>query len=604
MLSSSTRILRSASLIGRIPVRYGSVLSFKDVSFEYVRGRPLIENSSFSIEEGSKVTIMGQNGSGKSTMLKLIRGDLFPEEGTVNATSGLRIAASNQVMRREDGLLSIKDFFIKHAPHLARGIEGEIFKILGVVNLEAPLDRMVNTFSGGQQARLLLAAALIQDPDILLLDEPTNNLDRGGINHLTDFILSFPKTCVVISHDEAFLNSFTDSVLYLDSWSHQIESYQGNYDDVKRNIARRIEKENRENARLLKEAQAKKDQSNKFKDKGGGMRKVAKKLKQEAEAMESKQVDVRKEDKPLKNFSIPCQFGIGGDVLDLKSVSLPTAQGRRGSQSMACVPLEFPLSMKRGTRLHLIGPNGIGKTTLLQNIVEGKLEGCSIQGGVRVGYYRQDFSTLNFDHTVIESLQEVCAAGMAESEIRKTASGFMLSGPIMNQKIGTLSEGQKGLCAFARLVLQEPGLLILDEPTNHINFRHIPAIANALNDYKGAMILVSHDRSFVKKIEVDSILDLGEEVSRYTEYLTQAEAKRRVEEKQQSLEVEESTPNNSFITSKAESSSQDVSSSNTNRDQQSLDALLARVTLFTLRKSGLRSRPTRMVARMSSTSSK
>lgn len=438
----------------------GSVLSFRDVGFEYKQMKPILEGVSFSVDEGAKVTIMGQNGSGKSTILKLIQGELLVDEGIINTQNGLRIAASHQVMKKDDALLSVKDYFKKHAPHLGRGIEGDIHKVLQSVQLcvESPLDRAVNTFSGGQQARLLLAAALIQKPDLLLLDEPTNNLDTAGIDNLTDLILDMEQTCLVISHDESFLNSFTDSVLYLDAWTKKVESYDGNYMDVKREIAKRIQKENQQNARLGKEAEKKTAQAGKFANKGGGLRKVAQKMRKVAEEMKEAQVSVRKEDRALREFTIPSQFG-AMEVLNVQAVSLPSSQGG----GIATIPLELPVIMNRGMRMHLFGPNGIGKTTLLQHIVENKLDGCTIAGGIRVGYYRQDFSTLNFEHTVVESLREVALDTTSEQDIRKTASNFLLTGDIMHQKIGTLSEGQKGLCAFARLVLQEPGLLILDE---------------------------------------------------------------------------------------------------------------------------------------------
>jgi ATP-binding cassette subfamily F protein 3 len=155
----------------------------------------------------------------------------------------------------------------------------------------------------------------------------------------------------------------------------------------------------------------------------------------------------------------------------------------------------------------LKGPNGIGKSTLLESLASGKNTGAVIANGVRVGYYRQDFSTLNFQDTVYESLIGVMQ-NPREEDLRSTASGFLITSEVIKTKIGDLSEGQKGLVAFARLVLQKPGLLILDEPTNHINFRHLPIIAEALNKYKGAMILVSHVPEFVEKIRIDEILDL------------------------------------------------------------------------------------------------
>ena len=169
------------------------------------------------------------------------------------------------------------------------------------------------------------------------------------------------------------------------------------------------------------------------------------------------------------------------------------------------------ISLNKNQHLLLKGPNGIGKSTLLERLASGEAEGAKIKEGIRIGYYRQDFSTLNFDHTVYESLASAMAIGgerLDEERMRSVAANFQITGEFIRTKIGSLSEGQKGLVAFARLVLEKPGLLILDEPTNHINFRHLPIIAKALDEYKGAMILVSHVPEFVSQIRIDETLDL------------------------------------------------------------------------------------------------
>jgi ATP-binding cassette subfamily F protein 3 len=163
--------------------------------------------------------------------------------------------------------------------------------------------------------------------------------------------------------------------------------------------------------------------------------------------------------------------------------------------------------LRRKEHLLLTGPNGIGKTTLLEHLASGHAKGEHVTPGVRIGYYRQDFSTLDFGQTVYEALRNA-TKNSTEQELRSLASGFLLDAEILKTKIGALSEGQKGLVAFAELVLVRPGLLILDEPTNHINFRHIPIIAQALDKYEGAMILVSHVPEFVKQIKIDQTLDL------------------------------------------------------------------------------------------------
>ncbi|MDO8430686.1 MAG: ATP-binding cassette domain-containing protein, partial [Candidatus Taylorbacteria bacterium] len=354
------------------------------------------------------------------------------------------------------------------------------------------------SFSGGQQARLLLASAIIQNPDLLLLDEPTNNLDKAGILHLTQFLKNYSKTVIVISHDADFLNSFTDGVLYLDVFTKKIEQYFGNYYDVRDQITARIEKENMKNAQLAKEIQENKDKAGFFANKGGQMRLVAKRMREKAEELEDEMVDVRREDKTIRPFKIPHQAELIGEILKINSYKViknHKATNRKTS-----------IILRRNNHLLLKGPNGIGKSTLLQTIASGGA-GSLISEGVRVGYYRQDFSTLNFDQTVRESLLDVTVK-KNEEDMRTVAAGFLITADVINTKIGSLSEGQKGLVAFARLVLERPGLLILDEPTNHINFRHLPIIAEALNKYEGAMILVSHVPEFSEKIRIDEVLDL------------------------------------------------------------------------------------------------
>ncbi len=480
----------------------GIVVSFEKVFFEYGPNKPILEEVDFSVRRGIKATLMGQNGAGKSTIFQLITKGAEPTLGKINMVNGLSIALSRQVILRDELSLSVREFFEKCFPHKVYDIDPKIDEVLEVVHLrghEKVHGRIMKSFSGGQQARLLLASALIQEPDLLLLDEPTNNLDKAGIEHLTKFLTDYKKTVIVISHDSEFLNSFTQGVLYLDVHTKKIEQYVGNYKDVVAEISIRIEKENRKNAQLAKEIQENKDKSNFFAHKGGKMRMVAKRMRDKAEALEEEIVDVRKEDKTIRQFTIPHQPEIIGEVLHISSVG--TVRKNKA------VNRKVDISLKRNAHLLLAGPNGIGKSTLLESIASGTAKGIKIADGVRVGYYRQDFSTLNFEDTVHDSLMEVMEKQMEEN-LRSVAAGFLLQGEIINTKIGSLSEGQKGLVAFARLVLQKPGLLILDEPTNHINFRHLPIIAKALSTYQGAMILVSHVPEFVSQIRIDEVLDL------------------------------------------------------------------------------------------------
>ncbi len=488
------------------PKSQETIVRFEKVSFEWGVNNPILDEVSFTLRRGVKFALMGQNGAGKSTIFGLITGVNVSESGTINIMNGVHIALSRQVIPKDELELTVREFFERSFKEKVYDIDPRIDEVLEVVNLkghEKVHDRVVKTFSGGQQARLLLASALIQNPDLLLLDEPTNNLDKAGISHLTKFLINYKKTVLVISHDAEFLNAFTEGVLYLDVYTKHIEQYVGNYFNVVKDIAARVEKENMKNAQLQKEIQAKKDQANVFAYKGGRLRLVAKRMREKAEELEEEIVDVRKEDKAIRPFTIPSQPDLIGEILNISSFTT--------MKNGKIVKHKAKISLNKNNHLLLQGPNGIGKTTLLERLASGHAEGEKVREGIRIGYYRQDFSTLNFDDTVYASLAEAMSLGgdrLDEEHMRSVAAGFLITGEFIRTKIGSLSEGQKGLVAFARLVLQKPGLLILDEPTNHINFRHVPVIAKALNDYKGAMILVSHVPEFVEQIRIDEVLDL------------------------------------------------------------------------------------------------
>lgn len=476
------------------------VLRFEAVKMEYQHKRPVLDEASFVVHKNSKIALMGQNGAGKSTIFALIKKTLTPQSGQISVGAGATIGTAHQTLAREEAGLTVLEYFSRGFREVPGNIKSRIAKALDAVNFEIPLDRIVGKLSGGQQARLLLAYSLLENPDILLLDEPTNNLDKAGIDHLIGFLLTYDKTVMVISHDADFLNCFTEGVIYLDSFTHKTEMYVGDYYSVVEEIAKRVEREERKNAQLEKKIIDRKEKVNFFAHKGGKMRKLAKKMKDETEEMEENKVDVRREDKTIRDFTIPAQ-NLTGEVVSLKKIKI--------IKNHTPELKDINKSLRKSDRLLVIGPNGIGKSTLLRSLVAGKEPGQKITEGVKVGYYSQDFSTLDFGETVFDSLKNCLAEGLGEPEMRSIAAGFLVTGELMGHQVGDLSEGQKGLLSFARLVLMQPGLLILDEPTNHINFRHLPVIAEAIDNYASTIIMVSHMPEFVERIKFTEELDLG-----------------------------------------------------------------------------------------------
>ena len=336
------------------------ILRFDKASFAYGRNKPILNEVDFSVRQGSKITLMGQNGAGKSTIFNLIMGTIEPESGHIYRATRITVAAAKQTISQDQFDLTIREFFQSCFKEKIYNIDPRIDDVLEIVNLVAPHDKIIKSFSGGQQARLLLASALIQNPDLLLLDEPTNNLDKDGIEHLTQFLIDYKKTCIVISHDAGFLNDFTEGVLYLDIFTRKVEWYVGNYFDLLAELLARIEKENKKNAQLEKIIQAKKEKANYFAKKGGQLRFVAKRMRQKAQAMEEAKVDIRREDKTIRPFVIPSQQEIGGEILSITSFLV--------MKNRKLVTRKTNISLRKNQHLLLRGPNGIGKSTLLESL--------------------------------------------------------------------------------------------------------------------------------------------------------------------------------------------------------------------------------------------
>jgi ATP-binding cassette subfamily F protein 3 len=462
------------------------VIRFDEVSFEYNVNKVILDEASFSVHRNSILTIIGQNGAGKSTIFKLLLGTLKPQSGKISMPAGTKIGIAEQMVPPEKLGLTIAEYFKSAFPEDEYGIEGEVKKMLASVGLIVDINKKTGELSGGQKARLLLAYALISDPDVLLLDEPTNNLDKEGVDFLTNFLISYPKTCIVISHDSDFLNCFTDGVLNLDIHTHKVEQFVGNYYVVLDEIAAKLERDRRANARLEKSIKDRYLKINKLGGKSIAMSQLARKIRENIEEDKELIVEMRQEDKTIPDFTIPFQEYVGYIIKIKKPIVT---------------------ELVKGMRLHIKGPNGIGKSSLLREILRG--QAADINPKIKVGYYSQDFSELDFSQSAYDSLLSVKPTAMPQ-EIYEAGAKFLLTGDILKTQVGALSDGQKGLLCYARLTLQEPGLLILDEPTNHINFRHIPVITKAINNFEGPVIFVSHLADFYEKMKNVREVTLGE----------------------------------------------------------------------------------------------
>ena len=503
-------------------------------------GKTLFSNVSFVINENDKIALMGKNGAGKSTLLKILAGINKPSQGQVSAPKEYRIAylpqhlltednatvfeetskAFNTIFAMRDEIEALNkeletrtdyesdDYYkiIERVSELSElyysiedtNYEAEVEKVLkGMGFLRSDFNRPTSEFSGGWRMRIELGKILLQKPDLILLDEPTNHMDIESIQWLEDFLVNQAKGVVVISHDKAFVNNIT---------TRTIEVTMGRIYDYKTNYSQYLElrKERRE------QQQKQYDEQQKF-------------IQEQTEFIErfkgtySKTLQVQSRVKMLEKLDI-----IEVDEVDTSAIKLkfPPAP-RSGNYPVIVRELsksyddyvvfnDAEITIERGQKLAFVGRNGEGKSTMIKAIMnEIKFEGSLELGhNIQIGYFAQNQASLLDENLTIYETIDQAAEGDVRLKIRDLLGAFMFGGEESTKKVKVLSGGEKTRLAILKLLLQPANLLILDEPTNHLDMKTKDIIKDALKEFDGTLILVSHDRDFLDGL-VTKVFEFG-----------------------------------------------------------------------------------------------
>jgi ATP-binding cassette subfamily F protein 3 len=500
----------------------------KDLSLSYGE-RSLFDRANFTIGPSDRIGLVGANGTGKSTLLKILIGELKPDGGEIVLRRKARMGYLPQdlvtkaegtvldnVMQSVPGREGLSERLLTTEAALAEAkAEGEQLELAqALADLHEELDhfdehygahharailaglgfppdlhdRPLSEFSGGWRMRAALAGLLLQDPDLLLLDEPTNHLDLPTLAWLDAFLRRSKKARVLICHDRAFLNRQIDRVLSLEiegvkTWPGDYEAYQA---------ARAIEAEV-----LMKQAarqEAQRAQLKKFIDRFRAKATKARQVQSRIKMLEKQTVVQTLEERDTVSFRFPTVAASGREVATFKDVTFSYDRP---------IYEHLDATMLRGQRVAVVGLNGAGKTTLLK-LLAGELKpqaGEVVVGhGVILGYYAQHHAdTLDARSSILDEIWKL-APDKAQSWVRGVLGSFLFSGDDVEKKIGVLSGGERARVALARLLVKPANLLVMDEPTNHLDLDSSEALIDALEDYSGSLIFVTHNRSFLDRL--------------------------------------------------------------------------------------------------------
>lgn len=492
--------------------------------------RIIVRNGSFHIEEREKAALTGVNGAGKSTILKMIMGEESTDSGDIILAKGktigylaqhqnllpdgtiyeeLRSAKSDiielerQIRSIEQELKSLSGDTLNSRLETYNRLQSEFeakngyaceSEIIGVLKglgfTEEEFSKKTGTLSGGQKTRVALGKLLLTTPDILLLDEPTNHLDLNSISWLETYLINYPGAVFIVSHDRFFLNRVVTKVVEIENGD--ICMYLGNYraySEKKQQIRDARLKEYLNQQREIKHQQAVIEKLRSFN---------REKSIRRAESREKMLEKLTPVEKPLEaakemHFTLEPSCVSGNDVLSVEGLS------KRFDSQVLFEDVNFEI--KRGEHVAVIGDNGTGKTTLLKilNQIQRADAGSFTLGAkVQIGYYDQEHHVLHDDKTIFDEISDAYPT-LNNTQIRNTLAAFQFTGDEVFKEISALSGGEKGRVSLAKLMLSEANFLILDEPTNHLDITSKEILEEALNNYSGTVLYVSHDRYFINQ---------------------------------------------------------------------------------------------------------
>lgn len=526
---------------------FNTVLSVESLSVEF-SARPLFSGVSFVVNAKDRIALVGKNGAGKSTMLKILAGIQTPTSGNVSIQRNISVGYLPQVMVLTDDstVLEETEKAFKHVHQMQRELEqlnnelsertdyesedymelveifthkSELYQLIGGMNYRAEMERTLlglgftpndflrptKEFSGGWRMRIELAKLLLQRPEVLLLDEPTNHLDIESIRWLEQFLQRSSGAVILVSHDRAFINNVTNRTLEISCG--KVVDYKVAYDEFVKLRAERREQQLRAYENQQKEIADIKDFIERFRYKATKAVQVQSRIKQLERIVP---IEIDEVDNSLLHLKFPPCVRSGDYPIICEEV--------RKDYGEHCVFSKVNLTIKRGEKVAFVGKNGEGKSTLVKCIMQEIPHGGTLKVGhnVSIGYYAQNQAQLLDENLTVFETIDLVAKGEVRLKIRDILGAFMFGGEASDKKVKVLSGGERSRLAMIKLLLEPVNFLILDEPTNHLDLRTKDVLKEAILAFDGTVIVVSHDREFLDGL-VSKVYEFGGGVVR--EYL-------------------------------------------------------------------------------------